>query len=451
MLGFRFCGITPTRTVSNGFLLPGAAVTRPATPEICRSMTADQHLSCLPLQRPFSLLLNQYQDLSPRQFSRNTMCHWLNPSQLLQSRLTSPRLLLSFSNSAFTKSPIRVCSPRLLPSFSNTAFTKSSIRGCLMPKPISWRSHATSHEPHTFFIQPLDPSCRRQSIRRGFVISLPILIIYLLLYLLGIVLHRTELGRHHLDTVVRFWTYTRHEDLQNVASLCTFVTSQFTHRSLAPMVMDSLILVGIASVLSSVFNRRTFFAVYVLGGFLAAAADCAWARVINPCQSITQAQLDEILTTVRVIDEATAKFNELRSSLKLFTWKSFVKFWTDPREFFEKLAKDPVHKESKRQLEIINEHYPIVRDWVRWNERNWASSGSLICLSMLSTHGSVSLHIRGNHSDANVERNLVSVATMIRPRTIVNFRGVRPKFQLYSLTAWFFAFSVYMHLATNSR
>ena len=366
MFGFRFCGITPTRTISNGFLLPGAAVARRATPEICRSMTADQHLPCLPLQRPFSLFLNQYQDLSPRQFSRNTMCHWLNPSQLLQSRLTSPRLLLSFSNSAFTKSSIRVC---------------------LMPKTISWRSHATSHEPHTFFIQPLDPSCRRQSIRRGFIISLPILIIYLLLYLLGLVLPRTELGRQHLDTVARFWTYTRHEDLRNVASLCTFVTSRFTHRSPAPLVMDSLILVGIASVLSSVFNRRTFFAVYVLGGFLAAAADCAWARVTNPCQSLTQVQHDEILTTtVRVIDEATAKFNELRSSLKLFTWKAFVKFWTNPREFLEELAKDPVHKESKRQLEIINEQYPIVRDWVRWNQRNGASSGSLICLSMLPTH-----------------------------------------------------------------
>ena len=365
MLGFRFCRITPTRTISNGFLLPGAAVTRRATPDICRSVTADQHLSSLPLQRRFSLLSNQYQHLSPRQFSRNTMCHWLNPSQLLQSRLMSPRLL---------------------PSFSNSAFTKSSIRVCLMLKPISWRSHATSHEPHTFFIQPLDPSCRSQSIRRGFIISLPILIIYLLLYLLGFVLHRTELGRQHLDTVARFWKYTRQEDLQNVAGLCTFVTSQFTHRGLAPLVMDSLVLVGIASVLGSVFNRRTFFAVYVLGGFLAAAADCAWARVTNPCRSLTQAQHDEILTTVRVIDEAAAKFSELRSSLQLFTWKAFVKFWTNPREFFEKLAKDPVHKESKRQLEIINEQYPIVRDWVRWNERNWASSGSLICLSMLPTH-----------------------------------------------------------------
>ena len=136
------------------------------------------------------------------------------------------------------------------------------------------------------FVQPLDPSCRRQSIRRGFVISLPILIIYVLLYLLGLALHRFEQGRYYLDTVARFWFYTRQEGLQNVISLCTFVSSQFTHIGLAPLVMDSLVLVGIASVLGSVFNRRTFFAVYVLGGFLAAAADCAWAGATNPCEAL---------------------------------------------------------------------------------------------------------------------------------------------------------------------
>ena len=211
--------------------------------------------------------------------------------------------------------------------------------------------------------------------------SLPILMIYLLLSLLASVLHRTELGRHHLDTVARFWTYRTHEGLQNVASLCTFVTSQFTHKSLASLVMDSLVLVGIASILGSVFNRRTFFAVYVLGGFLAAAADCAWAQATNPCQSLTQAQHDEILTSARIINEATAKLTELISS----SWKGFVESLTNP-EALKKLAKDPVQKERRRLQAIIRKHLPIVRDWARWTRLNWASSGSLVCLSKLSIH-----------------------------------------------------------------
>ena len=353
MLGFRFCRSTPTRTISNAFLPPGAAVSRRATPEVCRSVTTDPHLSCLWLQR-FPLLLSQYQNLSPRQSLWNTMYHRLSPSQTLQlpSRLTPPRLVL--------------------PSFSNSIFTKSSLRICLMPKPITWRSHTTAHEPYTMFLQPLDPSCRRQSIGRGFIISLPILIIYLLVYLLSFVLESTELGRHHLDTVARFWTYKRQEGLQDVAGLCTFVTSQFTHYRLAPLVMDSFVLIAIASVLGSVFNRRTFFAVYVLGGFLAAAVDCAWAWVMNPCQNLTQAQRDEISTSVRMIDEAVAKLNELKSSRQPFTWKFYVENLTNT--------------ELRSQVRIIQEQRPVIRDRLRWNELNLASSGSLICLSMLPIH-----------------------------------------------------------------
>ena len=290
------------------------------------------------------------------------MCHWSSPSQslLLPSRLTPPRLL---------------------PSFSNSAFIKSSIRVSVIPRPTSRRCHA--HEAYTMFVQPLDPSCRRQSIRRGFVISLPILIIYLLVYLLFLLLPRFELDQHYLDTVTRFLIYTRQEGLQNVVSLCTFVTSQFTHTRLAPLVMDSLVLVGIASVLGSVFNRRTFFAVYVLGGFLAAAADCAWAGATNPCRSLTQAQYDEILTSARMRDEAVAKFNELRPSN---TWKDLFECFTNLKDCVKKLEKDPVRKERKRQLDIIHKHSSIIKDWIRWTGLNCATSGSLICLSMLPIH-----------------------------------------------------------------
>lgn len=369
MLGLRICRSTSTRTISNGFHPPGAAVTRRVTPEIYRLVTANQHLSCLPLQRS-PLLLDQYQDFNPRKSLPNAMYHWSSPSQslLLPSRLTSPRLL---------------------PSFSNSVFTKSSIRVCFMPRPFSRRTHATVHEPYTTFLQPLDPSCRRQSIRRGFIISLPILIIYLLLYLLyllGLVLHRNDLGRYYLDTVGRFWTYQRQQGLRNAVSLCTFVTSQFTHIGLTSLVTDSLVLVGIASVLGSVFNRRTFFAVYVLGGFLAAAADCAWANATNPCRSLTQARHAEILTSIRIRNEAVAKFIELRSSWQMYTWKGFFECFTNPKDCIEKLRKDPVQKELGRQQEIILKHSPILRDFVRWTGLNWAASGSLICLSMLPIH-----------------------------------------------------------------
>ena len=206
------------------------------------------------------------------------------------------------------------------------------------------------------YLQPLDPSCRRQSIRRGLIISLPILIIYLLLYLLRYVLIGTEIGRHHLNTVARFWHYTRRDGFQNVASLCTLVTAQFTHGNLEGLARDSLVLVGIASISGSVFNRRTFFAVYILGGFLAAAADCAWARATNLCQSPIQP--NDVLTSVRIINEAI----------------EFIRSWTNLEDANEKIAKDHVRK------------YLIARDWLRWNELNPASSGSLLCLSMLPTH-----------------------------------------------------------------
>ena len=96
MLGFKFYRSTPTPTISSGFLLSSAAVTGRAIPEICRSVIAKQHLSCLPLQR-FPLLWEHHRDLSPRHSPRNNMGHWLSPSHslLLPSQHTHPRLLPS--------------------------------------------------------------------------------------------------------------------------------------------------------------------------------------------------------------------------------------------------------------------------------------------------------------------------------------------------------------------
>ena len=112
-----------------------------------------------------------------------------------------------------------------------------------------------------------------------------------------------------------------------------------------------------------------------LGGFLAAAADCVWAQLTNPCRSLTQAQLNDTLTSVRMVDEATAKLTAI--SHEVWTKISFENPQVNPQALVN--ASD----EMKRQREIIDKPYPFVRDWYKWNRPNWAASGSLVSLSML--------------------------------------------------------------------
>ena len=193
--------------------------------------------------------------------------------------------------------------------------------------------------------------------RRGFALSLPIIIIYLLLYLLNFVPQDSKIGRHYMSTVARFWTYRRHESFQNVANLVPYVTSQFTHNRFIRLMANSVVLVGVASILCPFFNRRMFFAVYVLGGFLAAAADCAWAQITNPCRSLTLYRMNQIRTACRLMDAALPKIVD---SL-------------------------PDMEESIRHLQVIVKYYPSVRDCLCWCRPNWAASGSLVCLRMQPT------------------------------------------------------------------
>lgn len=277
-------------------------------------------------------------------------------------------------------------------------------------------------DPTAIFLQPLGPSCRRQSVRRGFAISLPILIIYLLLYLLNFVSWNSKLGQQYKNTVVRFWSYQRHEGFQNVASLGTYVTSQFTHNGLIHLVIDSLVLIGVASILGSVFNRRMFFAVYVCGGFLAAAADCAWARLTNPSRNLTQAQINQVSTSASLINEALAKKAEIITSSQIFTYRGFVELLTNPTEHERKHSGEI--EELRKQNKVIETNYPLVRDWHRWIKPYSAASGSLVCL--------------------------LSVAALIRPRTIINMIGVRPSVLLYDMTAAILVFNLCMPSATLS-
>ena len=366
MFCLKFSKSAPPYTISN-VLFPPAAYSPFTTPGISkfasveqswhirRSLTAKQYLSCLPLQRLPSLL-DRSQDLSAQNTTRKGIYHRVGP---FQSTLSTSRL----------------ASLRTLPFFSSLAFTQSSFGSCLKHNIPCWRSHATAHDPAAVFLQPLDPLCRRQSIGRGIAISLPILLIYLLLFLLNFVSQQSKLGREYTSIVTRFCTYRRHEGLQNVVSL---VISQFTHSSSIRLAIDSLVLIGVASLLGSVFNRRTFFVVYVLGGFLAAAADCAWARFTNPCRNPTQAQIDQINTSVCLINEAGTKLARLSPVLQISTMKDLVKYRTD-------LGRLVNSKEFSEQVDIFKKHVPLVRDWVRWSRPNWAASGSLVCLRMPST------------------------------------------------------------------
>lgn len=171
--------------------------------------------------------------------------------------------------------------------------------------------------------------------RRGFAISLPVLIIYLFLYLLNFVPQESKIYQQYKSIVARFWSYHRHEAFQNVASLGTYVMSQFIHDGLIRLVIDSLILIGVASILGSVFNRRTFFAVYVLGGFLAATADCAWAQITNPCRNFSQAQCDEASTSASLINDASAEIARLSASSRVYTIRGFGKLLINSEDFEE--------------------------------------------------------------------------------------------------------------------
>ena len=239
------------------------------------------------------------------------------------------------------------------------------------------RFHATADDPVALLLQPLDPSSRRQSVRRGFTISLPILIAYFLLYLLNYV--SWESKPEYKASIRYFWHYRRHEGFQNVASLVTYVTSQFTHDGFISMAIDSLVLIGVASILSSVFNRRTFFAVYVIGGFLAAAADCAWARFSNPCRRLTQAQVVQYNTSAILCKKASTKYQEILVSSKVFTMRGFRELLAHPWNFLTGYG-----EELERQYKLWRKYYDQTTDSDRWVMPTRAASGSLVCLCMLN-------------------------------------------------------------------
>ena len=247
MLCLNFCRGASPCAISNGLFPSTAAFSQLTTSdlstfnpvgrpwEICCPVRSKQYLSYLPLQRP-SLLPNCFQ--GHKQHSTQKGIH--NRSGPSQSVLL----------------PSQLAPARISPLLPNSSFTQSSIRRRLIQKTPYWRSNATAYDPNACLLQLLDHFWRPQSMRRGFALSLPILITYLLLYLLNYVPQDSRLGRYYMSTVARFWTYRRHESLQHVASLVPYVTSQFTHNRLIRLVADSLVLVGVANILKPSYVLR---------------------------------------------------------------------------------------------------------------------------------------------------------------------------------------------------
>ncbi len=158
--------------------------------------------------------------------------------------------------------------------------------------------------------------------------------------------------------------------------------SQFTHNNLRSLAVDSLVLIGVASILGSIFSRGTFFVVYVLGGFLAVVADCAWTRVTNPCRSFTQAQFRQAQTWFHLVEDAIDKRTKLL--LTMYTRKGFDEILTNTGDWANFKA-----KELKEQKRLFEKYYPLTKDYDKWARENCAARGSLVCLCMRPTRQGV--------------------------------------------------------------
>lgn len=214
MLCLKFCRSARSCIISDGLLPPTADLSRVAAPKISRFKSVEQSwnifrpvivkrcLSCVPQRRP-PLYLNQFQGRSAHHIVRisTTICPQLGlaRSAFLPSGISPLKTLRSFHESA--------SNPTLYA-------TQSSIKQCFKHKKPYLRTQATAHDPIAILLQPLDSSCHYQSVRRGFATSLPILIIYLLLYLLNFVPWESKLGHQYYGTFARFWIYQRREGLR---------------------------------------------------------------------------------------------------------------------------------------------------------------------------------------------------------------------------------------------
>ena len=94
----------------------------------------------------------------------------------------------------------------------------------------------------------------------------------------------------------------------------------------------------------------SYFSAYVLGGFLAAAADCAWVWITNSSRRYTQAQRDQVLTSARLCDEAIAKIAQIHASVKGLTMRGLTELFANS----EKLS--GINEELRKQRKVVETH-----------------------------------------------------------------------------------------------
>ena len=121
---------------------------------------------------------------------------------------------------------------------------------------------------HPLVAHSLDFRTLRWTLPRGLRLSLPILALYLLFYLVLLIPEDSSWRQRALSVAVQYGTYRKHECFQRLNSPITYLTSQFFHDNPKTLIVDSIALIGIATVLGPSIGAKTFFILYLLGGFI---------------------------------------------------------------------------------------------------------------------------------------------------------------------------------------
>ena len=269
--------------------------------------------------------------------------------------------------------------------------------------------------------QSFESSVLWQNLKRALWLSAPIIAIYFLAYLISSIPANYRLSRISTGIVDRFWNYKRCEWLQTGYSPITWITSQFAHDSPTLLAFDILALISVAIVLGPFVDGRTFFVIYLLGGFISANLDCAWTWATNPCRGASAEGYKQ-----RVIE-----VNQFIAEIK--AGKSYRKSWSEilSRKFDKKVVETPDQRKKRREeaKEHVQGHlskHRRFRDFRHWCQPNFGANGSLTCLCKKLSFYSMGL-------SQFLSIFLVTVAAFMRPRTLFYFVLPWPKVRIYKL------------------
>ena len=210
---------------------------------------------------------------------------------------------------------------------------------------------------HPLVAHSLDFRTLRWTLPRGLRLSLPILALYLLFYLVLLIPEDSSWRQRALSVAVQYGTYRKHECFQRLNSPITYLTSQFFHDNPKTLIVDSIALIGIATVLGPSIGAKTFFILYLLGGFIGANVDCPWKWVGNPLRRLSGLEYDEkIREGQQLVLEKQSKQKESRSKR---LWDIFQKLLDDFKERRE--HPEIFRKKGEKQAKLINEESTRIR------------------------------------------------------------------------------------------